>query len=432
MANLALHAIAMGADKIPDKAFHAVPGGFFRPSDEENPLKKKKKKKREPEKNTDGARDSSHSRDRTNPPEKQRAEGGDRSTRNRDRDRKKAQHSYEDSESESDTTEDEEADIEQQPRRRNRKYRPSSQLDRGYSSDGNAMTHDQYRPLPGSAPPPANYFPPPPVAPVDEDLFQPKKYSPTEYGASPGERDQYYTDHPKEQQPYPAAFQEPPPPTAENMSTKRSMPADIEFARAQAPSPTPTTYLPQQPMPQVQPQTQQQMPFRSRPIGGGYIPHAEYMAPQTNRPYAAGAPPAFVPAPTFANGPAPRVFQPQPAGYPTQPSYIPPTDVGYKSTKERDRERTETTTAVVIAIDDPLDTPVVGTLDQPLSPLPVITIGATRAREATVIRSIEIAAAHEIVITRVGATAPVEPALARAVQNLRGLARWQEDSWAKN
>lgn len=94
--------------------------------------------------------------------------------------------------------------------------------------------------------------------------------------------------------------------------------------------------------------------------------------------------------------------------------------------------KTETTTAVVIATDDPLDTPVVGTLDQPLSPLPVITIGATRAREDTVIRSIEIAAAHEIVITRVGATAPVEPALARAVQNLRDLARWQEVSWAKN
>ncbi|QDS70576.1 hypothetical protein FKW77_010541 [Venturia effusa] len=367
MANLALQAIAMGADKIPDKAFHAVPGGFFRPPNEENPLKKRKKKKKDLEKEADSARDI-RSRDHNKSVEKLRTEGKDRSPRDRERDRKKDQHNHENSTSESDTTEDEaedeEFDVERQPRRRNRKYRPSSRLDRGYSSDRSAITHDPYRPGPRPAPPPTGYFPPPPVAPVDEDLFQPKKYSPTEYGASPGERDHYYTDHPKEQQPYPAVFQEPvrhyfpnhrnhgsrlksalksktnqsqPSPTAENTSTKRSLPADIDFARTQAPSPTSTAYFPQQPIPQAQPQ--QQVPFRSRPISGAYIPHAEYMASQNSRPYAAGVPPAFVPAPTFANGPAPRVFQPQPAGYPVQSTYVPPTDPDYKPTKDHVRER---------------------------------------------------------------------------------------------
>lgn len=87
--------------------------------------------------------------------------------------------------------------------------------------------------------------------------------------------------------------------------------------------------------------------------------------------------------------------------------------------------KTETTTAVVIATDDLLVTPVAGTLDRPLALLPVIT-DATRAHEDTVIRSIDIAVAHEIVITKARATAPAEPVLAKAVQNLRVLLHWQE------
>lgn len=94
--------------------------------------------------------------------------------------------------------------------------------------------------------------------------------------------------------------------------------------------------------------------------------------------------------------------------------------------------KTESTTAVAIATDGPLDTPVADTLGHPLILLRVITIDATRALEDTVIRSIDTVAAHEIAIARARATAPAEPALAKAVQNLRVLVHWQEVFWARN
>lgn len=96
--------------------------------------------------------------------------------------------------------------------------------------------------------------------------------------------------------------------------------------------------------------------------------------------------------------------------------------------------KTETTAAVAIATDDLLDTRVADTLHQPPVLLRAIAIDATRALEDTVIRSIDTAAAaaHEIVIViaraRARATAAAEPALAKAVQNLRVLVRWQEVS----
>lgn len=90
--------------------------------------------------------------------------------------------------------------------------------------------------------------------------------------------------------------------------------------------------------------------------------------------------------------------------------------------------KTETIAAVAIATDAPLDTPVADTLDHPPVLLPVITIDAIRALEDTVIRSIDTVAAHEIAIARARATAPAEPALAKAVQNLRVLVHWQEVS----
>jgi hypothetical protein len=78
------------------------------------------------------------------------------------------------------------------------------EADRGYESDRG---------------PGAPYFPPPPRIAVDEPEDQhntrgdpagsgaqgpyiPRPYNPNEYGAAPGTRDDYFTGHPQEQQPY--------------------------------------------------------------------------------------------------------------------------------------------------------------------------------------------------------------------------------------
>jgi hypothetical protein len=193
MASLALKAVHLGADKIPDKAFHALPGGYFRPPGEKNPLKLKKKKNKKKNKNED----------------KQRQEGDDRSRGSQQPSRENSDDD-EDSKNSGYSESDEEKEIETRPKRREKRYPRSSDLDRGYDSD-QGMTHDRYEASARRAPPPANYFPPPPTRAVDdEELHQPEPYNPAEYGESTSRRDRYYTKHPEEQQPYnAAAYQQP-------------------------------------------------------------------------------------------------------------------------------------------------------------------------------------------------------------------------------
>jgi hypothetical protein len=211
MATLALKAINYGADKIPDKAFHAVPGGYFRPEGEENPLKKSSGKKKK-------GKDRDRGKDR----ERQR-DGGDRDgdrdgDREDDRNEENERHSQrqrpskpqqESSESESSDSDEEQKIGHAPPRRRTKRYQRSSDLDRGYNSDQGG-TPDGYAASRGP-PPGVDYFPPPPRQAVDaQNLHEPQPYSPHDYAASPGNRDQYYAGHPLERQPYdPVNYQQP-------------------------------------------------------------------------------------------------------------------------------------------------------------------------------------------------------------------------------
>jgi hypothetical protein len=196
MATLALKAINYGAEKIPDTAFHAVPGGFFRPEGEENPLKKATKKKKGKDRDRrrdDGDRDRDRDRDR----HRNDDEEDERHSR-RERPSKSRQQSPESESSESD--EGQKIDY-APPRRRTKRYQRSSDLDRGYNSDQGG-TPDGYTANRGP-PPGRDYFPPPPRQAVnDQNLYDPEPYNPHQYAASPGDRDRYYAGHSQERQPY--------------------------------------------------------------------------------------------------------------------------------------------------------------------------------------------------------------------------------------
>jgi hypothetical protein len=157
MAMLALKALSLGSEKIPDKAFHAVPGGYFRPEGEDNPLKPKRSRLQK-EKETDGM----HDNDSDNAD--YHFKGGQRSDRRRLLRRQRDKNdNY--SASESDIDEGDGSRRPPRPSRRNRRYQSSQDLDRGYDSDG--MTRDQYQQSRGmphlSQPPSEQYFPPPPI-----------------------------------------------------------------------------------------------------------------------------------------------------------------------------------------------------------------------------------------------------------------------------
>lgn len=147
MAALALNALSMGAEKIPDKAFHAVPGGYFRPKEEKKKLEKKAKM---------------HDRgDRS----ESRSSRDDRRERHRER---RKSDDYSASGSGSDTEDNTRRRKPQRPSRRNRRYTSSQNLERGYDSDGTAMARDQYQQSRGIPPPSqpgegGQYFPPPPM-----------------------------------------------------------------------------------------------------------------------------------------------------------------------------------------------------------------------------------------------------------------------------
>ena len=56
MAALALKALSVGSEKIPDKAFHAIPGGYFRPPEvDEKKKSKSSSRKNRMHDNGDGA-----------------------------------------------------------------------------------------------------------------------------------------------------------------------------------------------------------------------------------------------------------------------------------------------------------------------------------------------------------------------------------------
>jgi hypothetical protein len=293
MATLALKAINYGADKIPDKAFHAVPGGYFRPEGEENPLTGSKKTKK---KKSKGKREDRH-RSRDDRDEENDKQRGDKSS-------KSQQQSS--SESESEESDEEQKVDSAPPRRRNRRYQRSSDLDRGYNSDQGG-TPDGYHTNRGP-PPGVDYFPPPPLQAVDEaNLYKPEAYNPHQYAEPSGDRDDYYEGHPREHQPYdPVNYQQPvsffqrqqysytdlPQPTMQD-SGHRSSSADRYRPANYQPSPPPAqTFVPPP-----------------------YIPHAQYQ-PQLQ---------SYSPRPSQANALAPAVppTQPQQLGYPNQMA-IPP------------------------------------------------------------------------------------------------------------
>ncbi|KAF2418003.1 hypothetical protein EJ08DRAFT_68567 [Tothia fuscella] len=214
MAALALKALNLGAEKIPDAAFHAKKDKAKK--DKSDRERERRHHERDPRDDRD-ARDDRENRD-------------ERDHRDRREEGRYSQRRYPDSrqnsESSSDDSDEEARPEREPPRRKNRRYQRSSHLDRGYDSDSRA-TPDGYQHqshyknasrsgYPVNAPPPSatNYFPPPPRYAVGEEpqLHQPSSdYHPHKYAAPEGQRDNYYAGHPKERQPYdPALYEEPP------------------------------------------------------------------------------------------------------------------------------------------------------------------------------------------------------------------------------
>jgi hypothetical protein len=212
MASLPFHALKHGAEYIPDKAFEKIPFAgprYFSPQDEKRRKNKNKNKK------------------------------------NRDISRERSPRDKRGSDSNSYSSEDE-SDIEQRGARRS--YRRSDgrrrrrdRDDRDYESDQGLEPPRQYAEVP--------YFPPPPTVAVnapppdqqsrgvgDESQpgFVPRPYNPTEYGAHPGTRDDYYAGHPQEQQPFtpppPQAGAYVPPPNKQN-GTPGPPPSNADSAR---------------------------------------------------------------------------------------------------------------------------------------------------------------------------------------------------------
>ncbi|KIW00764.1 uncharacterized protein PV09_07745 [Verruconis gallopava] len=157
MALLALKALSIGSEKIPDKAFHTL--SYFRPEGEETPIKfgRSKSKSDKKKKKKDAGKKMHDNSDSRSNDEDVRSQANSR--------KKEKSEDYSASESGNDTEESSRRRLSQRPTRRNRRYTSSQHLDRGYDSDG--MTRDQYQQSrgippswePGTGP----YFPPPPV-----------------------------------------------------------------------------------------------------------------------------------------------------------------------------------------------------------------------------------------------------------------------------
>ncbi|KAF2669107.1 hypothetical protein BT63DRAFT_424818 [Microthyrium microscopicum] len=203
MATLGLKALHYGADSIPDSVFEKIPvvgPRYFREDDKDDKRRDRKSKS-----------DRDHKM-------KQRDSGRGRSSRddkrynsdsysdNSDYDDRKARRSYRRSEG--------------QNRRRDRD-------DRDYDSDIGPMDEPkQYSGTP--------FFPPPPrgaasAHPLDQQdqqsrgipddgAYLPRPYNPDEYGAQNGTRDNYYSGHPQEQQPFTPPPQGGPVPPPQNLS----------------------------------------------------------------------------------------------------------------------------------------------------------------------------------------------------------------------
>lgn len=180
MAALALKALSIGSEKIPDKAFHAIPGGYFRPPE----VDEKKKSKSSSRKNRmHDTGDSADSRD-------------DRRERHQ---HQRKSDDYSASESGSDSEDDTRRRKPRRPTHRHRRYTSSQNLERGYDSDG--MTRDNYQqsrgmPPPAQPGPGGQYFAPPPTHAYEDGQAQPGAdgafdpvFSQPQYGSQGG---QYY------------------------------------------------------------------------------------------------------------------------------------------------------------------------------------------------------------------------------------------------
>lgn len=144
MAALALKALHLGADKIPDKAFHSIPGGYFTPPNEQQNQKSLKKKQDRRMHHSDSRSDSR----------------GDRHRHRRKSD------DYSASESGGDSEDNSRREKPSRPTRRHRRYTSSQKLERGYDSDG--LLRDQHQQSRGMPPPSESgtngqFFPPPPA-----------------------------------------------------------------------------------------------------------------------------------------------------------------------------------------------------------------------------------------------------------------------------
>lgn len=166
MAMLALKALSIGSEKIPDKAFHAVPGGYFRPEGEPHPFSKSKKGSRSGKKRKDkdeGMHDNGTSDSESHHDTDARSRRHHSSRRHKE---KSEDYSASESGSDEDSSQTKKP---QRPTRRNRRYQSSHDLDRGYDSDG--LTHGQYqqsRGVPPTSPPSGQYFPPPPAGAFED------------------------------------------------------------------------------------------------------------------------------------------------------------------------------------------------------------------------------------------------------------------------
>lgn len=187
MAQLGLKALHTGAERIPDKAFEKIPvvgPRYFKEKEEHDRRRRERRNRHRYDDGDRSPRDNrsseSESEDSENSYRDQRSQGSRRSHRRSGR--------RDDRSDRSDRRGD---------------------LNRGYDSDHGP---NQY-----SAP----YFPPPPLIAVDEPQqsrgmpqgsgqqspYVPSPYSPANYGANPGARDDYFAGHPQDHMPY-----VPPPP----------------------------------------------------------------------------------------------------------------------------------------------------------------------------------------------------------------------------
>lgn len=166
-----------------------------------SPDKERPRKLPSDSEDSDRSRDSKSRRNRDKDRNRSRRDGRDDRDRDRNRDRKEERDG-----------DRKRRDDKPQRRPQAQRSRGSGYLDRGYESDSGP------KPKPSKLRESDYYFPPPPTEAVNhyvdprsgEHVYQPTApYHPSQFDASPGYRDNYYSGHPEEQDPYTPAEHEP-------------------------------------------------------------------------------------------------------------------------------------------------------------------------------------------------------------------------------